>query len=175
MIVDTHGQNGHESVSIKKEIPIPTMITPAVSITTRLMNQMKDLSVSSTIPNVALASAIKSSTAYLDDYEITDFDIESPKKSISGIAAFPPRHSTAIDHHERDTPISSLSNDVGIRFGTTPGPQPPPSSSSTYEKSNLISSLSYFFYRHDDSWDFEKSQQYYLDPRFSDPAAASAE
>lgn len=138
LILDIHERNGHDLVSIKKEIPIsattpaPTIVTPAVSITTRLMNQMKDLSVSSTIPNVALASAIKSSATYLDDYEITDTDIQSPKKTTTGIAAFPPRHSSTIDHHERDTPTSCISNDAGIRFGTTPGPQP--LSSSTYEK-----------------------------------------
>ena len=141
IILDIHEQNGHDSVPIKKEIPIsattpappvPTMITPAVSITTRLMNQMKDLSVASIIPNVALASAIKSSATYLDDYEINDTDIQSPKKPTIGVAAFLPRHTSTIDHHERDTPTSCISNDAGIRFGTTPGPQQPPSS--TYEK-----------------------------------------
>lgn len=102
------------------------------------MNQMKDLSVSSTITNVALTSAIQSSVSYLDDYEITDTAaIQSPKKSIASVAAFPPRS----DHHERDTPTSSISNEGGIRFGTTPAPQP---SSTTYAKSNFYFSNIFF-------------------------------
>jgi hypothetical protein len=31
------------------------------------------------------------------------------------------------------------------------------------------------FFRQDDDWDAEKSRQYYLDPRFSDPQIANAE
>lgn len=135
---------------IKKEIkptptssvhPTLTTITPAVSVTTRLMNQMKDLSVSATISNVALTSAIQSSASYFDDYEITDTAIQSPKKSNASVAAFPPRHGSTSDRYERDTPTSSISNEGGIRFGTTPAPQ---SSSATYDKSNVNSLTSFF-------------------------------
>jgi len=109
------------------------------------MNQMKNLQVSSTTTtNVTLTSAIQSSSSsssrpistasYLNDYEITDTMIQSSKKPTTTIAAFPPRHistitesfsskSNVIDNYEHDTSTSTISNEDGIRFGTTPGPQ----------------------------------------------------
>jgi len=116
------------------------------------MNQMKNLTVAaSTTSNVTLTSAIQSSqpistTSYLNDYEITDTIIQSTKKSTANIAAFPPRQNSttdvanqcfsskanAMDNYERVTPISMLSNEGGIRFGTTPGPQTTSMTSSLY-------------------------------------------
>lgn len=154
--LDSHEHNGHTtakrittdapSIPIEKPSIQNSIIPPtATSITTRLMNQMKNLADYSTTSNVTLTSAIQSSSSYLNDYEITDTIIQSTKKPPVNIASFPPRQisttdvinqkistldnqyfsskSNAMDNYERDTPTSAFSNEIGIRFGTTPIPQ----------------------------------------------------
>jgi hypothetical protein len=140
--------NSIPSPSDTSVIPIEKSLTPniivpptATSVTTRLMNQMKNLSVAPTTSNVTLTSAIQSTTSYLNDYEITDTFTPSPKKPTATIAAFPPRHIVTSDNHGRDTPTSTMSNEGGIRFGTTPGP---PITPSAYEKRYAISSVTSF-------------------------------
>jgi hypothetical protein len=155
------------------------------------MNQMKNLPVPSVTSNVTLTSAIQSSqtvpsTSYLNDYEITDTITQSTKKSTATIAAFPPRtdmdnqyfssKTYVVSHYERDTPPSIISNEDEIRFGTTPGPQTTSITPSAYVNRHILK-ITYFlfFHSHDDDWDAEKSRQYYLDPRFTDPFIAGAE
>lgn len=137
LIIDSHKQNGHDSIVAAQRIttnsdthiiPIEKPSTPTgTSITTKLMNQMKNLSVAPTTSNAILTSAIQSPASYLNDYEITGATTPSPKKPAATIAAFPPRHSVTSENHGRDTPTSTISNEGGIRFGTTPGPQITPS------------------------------------------------
>jgi len=161
--LDSHEHNGHTtakrtttdapSIPIEKSSIQNTIVPPtATSITTRLMNQMKNLGDS----NVTLTSAIQSSStaSYLNDYEITDTITQSTKKPTANIASFPPRQisttdvinqkistsdnqyfsskSTMMDNYERDTPTSALLNEIGIRFGTTPIPQTASMTSSMY-------------------------------------------
>lgn len=181
--LDSHEHNGHttakrittdtpsipiENLSIQNTIVPPT----ATSITTRLMNQMKNLADSSTNSNVTLTSAIQSSSqpistaSYLSDYEITDTITEFTKKSTANIAAFPPRSnsttdvinqkiftsdnqyfsskSNIMDNYDIDTPTSTYSNEIGIRFGTTPIPQTTSVTSSMYvNKENKTKFFSY--------------------------------
>lgn len=110
----------------------PIVPITSTSITAKLMNQMKNLPAPSTTTNITLTSAIQSisTTSYFNDYEITDTDSVSIKKPTTTIASFPPRStSTTTDvidpthssnSYEFDAPIS---NEPGIRFGTTPAPQ----------------------------------------------------
>jgi hypothetical protein len=78
----------------------------------------------------------------LNDYEISDIaTTPSPKKPTAIIAAFPPRQPIPSENHDRDTPTSNISNEIGIRFGTTPGPQIIPS---VYEERSTISSRHFF-------------------------------
>jgi hypothetical protein len=141
---------------------------PAVSSTMHLMDQMKNLSVS---------SQPVTTTSYLGEYEVVDTGAQSLKKSTTNIASFPPRQNASLftsgistnekplsilksnttngqcsssslvsdaiknDHlkfqsksninnkndiihnQQRDTPISTYSNDGSIRFGNTSAPQ----------------------------------------------------
>lgn len=94
----------------KKESSFPTFSSlPSVgtSVTTKLMNQMKNLSMAPTTSS--------SST--------TDISNGHTKKSSGLIAAFPPRSTpSTFDDYERESPTPTASIDTGIRFGTTPAP-----------------------------------------------------
>jgi hypothetical protein len=188
--LDSHGHNGHSNEyhttvakGITKSLNPPSPSPPVsfqstqnsvvppttTSITTKLMNQMKNLAVSSTTTNTTLTSAIQSSSrpistvSYLSEYEITDTTTQSTKKPTATIAAFPPRqYSTTTDvfkqnillsdnqgfsskpsviskdenmnHYERDTYTPGFSNEGGIQFNTTPGPQTTSVTSNMYVK-----------------------------------------
>ncbi|CAF3697154.1 unnamed protein product [Rotaria sp. Silwood1] len=149
----------------------------ATSVTTKLMNQMKNLSVNSvpisTTTNQSSSKTI-SNVSYLSEYEITDPTILSKKKSIGTIASYPPRNISItttdvnnqnfssklniinkdekIRSYECNTPSSILLNDDLLRSGTT---------SNTY---------SIF----DDEWDNEATRQYYLNQISIDPTVAGA-
>ena len=80
-------------------LPIPT----TTSITTKLMNQMKSLSVSSvppptasTLPSPSSSTRSVSTVSSLNDYEVTAPVGQSYKKSTSAIAAFPPRQNASV-------------------------------------------------------------------------------
>ncbi len=141
-------------MSISKQIPVEkpsitvnqsqnTFIPPTTtSITTKLMNQMKNLTVSSApTTNVTLTSAIQSSsTSYLNEYEITDLNTKSTKT----IAAFPPRPlSSKSPEYEMNT--STPLNEDEIRFGNTPGPQTTSNISPMYDKTTKIYYYSFLF------------------------------
>jgi hypothetical protein len=162
--------NGHDSLTAKhittNSIPIEKPSTlqnlfippPPPPMTTKIMNQMKNLTVSSATTNVTLTSAIQSSApSYLSEYEITDTSTKvTTKKSSGTIAAFPPRPASTPtevkvlpsnnQHFSSKTNVINkenyeqdiLSNECGIRFGTTPRPQPTPTASSMYAKPHEI-------------------------------------
>lgn len=95
--------------SIDEIAKVPSMLTIAssmgTSITTKLMNQMKNLTVSSVLDNPVRPP---STTSYLSDYEIADTLIPSNKKQPASIATFPPRDSVLFN------------DDDALHFGTTP-------------------------------------------------------
>jgi hypothetical protein len=84
----------------------PIVPSTSTSITTKLMNQMKNITVSpSPIPttnNVTLTSALQASSrplstvSYMNEYEIIDINTQPTKKPMATIAAFPPRQSSSL-------------------------------------------------------------------------------
>jgi hypothetical protein len=98
--VDVLIHNGHENKNLTNTItPPPGMLSKAfspqsrsaqhtvVSSTMPLMDQMKNLSVS---------SQPTSTTAYLGEYEVVDTSTQSLKKSTTNVASFPPRQNASL-------------------------------------------------------------------------------
>ncbi|CAF4590956.1 unnamed protein product [Rotaria socialis] len=119
-------------------LPLPTQNTVAssmgTSVTTKLMNQMKNLTVSSKTPD-PMSLRPMSTASFQSEYEIKYALESSSKTQTETIAEFPPCH----------TPASILFNDDAQTVN------------------------------HDEDCDMERGQQYYLDPIFRDPSAASHE
>ncbi|CAF3910249.1 unnamed protein product, partial [Adineta steineri] len=153
-----------------------SMVPPSTtSITTKLMNQMKNITSSeipiTTVPNVTSASASQamSTISYLSEYEITDTMEQMIKKPTATIASFPPRQLSTIDTQSKLTAVNkdenlnrpdaeTPSHENDIRFGTT-------------FKAQTIPTLSA---NRDDEDNDEKARQYYLDPYFCDPYIANS-
>ncbi|UJR15288.1 hypothetical protein I4U23_002241 [Adineta vaga] len=205
--------NGYQSTTISKEttttfnlpppppsstvfsqsISDPPLPLTTTSITTKLMNQMKNLTVTSlpisTETNVVSSSVSRpiSTVSFSNEYEITDRTTQPIKKPIATLAAFPPRQFTSTtDIIDQNTVLSEnqylsaktnlISNDDHYvhheRNIDTP--------TSVYEgsiqfgntpKPYIISGTPTM---DDDEWSIEKGRQYYLDPCFTDRGVADA-
>ncbi|CAF1560576.1 unnamed protein product, partial [Adineta steineri] len=194
-LVDSHehnGQtNGYHSIAVTNGLttnqsqksptvsyqPTQNSMVPSstTSITTKLMNQMKNIMSSeipiTTVPNVTSTSASQamSTISYLSEYEITDTMEQIIKKPTATIASFPPRQLSTTDTQSKLTTVNKDENlnrpdaetpsyENDIQFGTT-------------FKAQTIPTLSA---NRDDEDNDEKARQYYLDPYFCDPYIANS-
>ncbi|CAF4258129.1 unnamed protein product [Rotaria sp. Silwood2] len=168
----------------------------ATSVTTKLMNQMKNLTVTSaptsTTTNVVLTSGNQSSlqpistVSYLDEYEITDSTTLSSKKSTETIASFPPRHLSTIDGVNQNILTSdnqnflSKSNVINKNSKihsyelNTPASILLNDDSSRSGTTSVTQMTPNAYSIYDDEWDNEVAQQYYLTQSYIDPLVAKA-
>ncbi|CAF1221110.1 unnamed protein product [Rotaria sordida] len=157
----------------------------ATSVTTKLMNQMKNLTVTSMpTTKVTLTSNNQSSSSssqtvppvsYLSEYEITETITSSNKKPIGTIASFPPRHlSTTMDavyenilmadYEDFSSKSNVINKNEKIHSYTRNTPAPillndDTSRSGTTTSTQMTPNI-YSIY--DDEWDNEITRQYYL-------------
>ncbi len=122
-------------------------IKPSITTLTDQMKPFS-VSSTAPIPTT-ISSRPVSNTSYLNEYEIVDTSTQSIKKPLTNIASFPPRQNASlfnsvtltnekpistfnntsksntnikiesINNQQRDTPISTFSNESSIRFGNT--------------------------------------------------------
>jgi hypothetical protein len=94
----------------------PPMIFPppttnqSRSTTIPPMDQMKNLSVSSTpVPPIPSSRPV-STVSYLNEYEIIDTSTQPIKKPVTNVASFPPRQNASLFTTTNEKPSSTLSN-----------------------------------------------------------------
>ncbi|CAF0982943.1 unnamed protein product [Adineta ricciae] len=182
------------SIAESQSIPNSSVALAATSITTKLMNQMKNLTVTSaSLPkdtNVtpSIAPRPVSTISSSNEYEITETIVQSTKKPAAAVAAFPPHPfstvgaedidpNTVISQHECSSSKTNAINQGNNYFCHERNLATPTSlCEGTIQFGNTLKlyGTSSVPTMDNDNWNLEKGREYYLDPYFTDRDTADA-